>query len=44
MTKVTGYNKMKIERKTKKVKYCKSLKYSGNNKIAIIALCAYALL
>ena len=24
--------------------YCKSLKYSGNNKIAIIALCTYALL
>ena len=24
--------------------YCKSLKYSGNNKIAIIALCPYALL
>ena len=24
-------------------KYCKSLKYSGNNKIAIIALCPYAL-
>ena len=24
--------------------YCKSLKYSGNNKIAIIALCLYALL
>ena len=26
------------------IKYCKSLKYSGNNKIAIIALCPYALL
>ena len=25
------------------LKYCKSLKYSGNNKIAIIALCPYAL-
>ena len=24
--------------------YCKSLKYSGNNNIAIIALCPYALL
>ena len=24
--------------------YCKLLKYSGNNKIAIIALCPYALL
>ena len=24
--------------------YCKSLKYSGNNKKAIIALCPYALL
>ena len=27
----------------KQVIYCKSLKYSGNNKIAIIALCPYAL-
>ena len=26
------------------VSYCKALKYSGNNKIAIIALCPYALL
>ena len=26
------------------LQYCKSLKYSGNNKIAIIALCKYALL
>ena len=33
-----------IDNMTQDNYYCKSLKYSGNNRIAIIALCPYALL
>ena len=36
--------KMSASAKIRENQYCKSLKYSGNNKIAIIALRPYALL
>ena len=41
---VLRYNQLALAGGIYSVVYCKSLKYSGNNKIAIIALCPYALL
>ena len=41
---VVQYNQLALAGGIYSVVYCKSLKYSGNNKIAMIALCPYALL